>query len=557
MKTRFPSILHPALACLFAFLSPTAPAQDGIYADFATARGTFTARLDFERAPKAVAAFVGLATGEKNWLDPFGNVHAATPFYDGTLFHRVLPGLAIQGGGLPSPSDVWVPTNYGPATLAAPIDLPPLTTNLPPGVSTIRLGTATLAVTSAPAIPLTVMRAGEPLEFIQTNRTRVTAWMVSTSAGPTGTLVQSNLCLDTWLANATTQALATNLAVRFDLRLTNSEATPAPFTISGFHAWSATNVLARHSVATNFANAGFYFPDNVTNGLRHVPGTLSMARSLPNTDGSQFFVCVATNTAWDGNYTVFGHVVAGLDVVEAIASVPVDAGNNDRPLDDQVLERVTIRRVGAAAGAFDIHAQGLPRVDNVPLRLDFPTNGLDVTLDIPARSEILFRWNTDLARQGWGAWETNDLGYFTNALSAPLTLRTPVSRLFCHASSVTYPIPWTLPATHRGRTFVFRWTNTAPETAETLRFPSSWIQKGAWTRISGTNAASGEIFVGYDQWTRFPYSAAFSFWDSQFTHAYQLRMDPGATTGTFTGRLSPLLDSSTVYALSGTFTVSP
>ena len=43
-----------------------------------------------------------------------------------------------------------------------------------------------------------------------------------------------------------------------------------------------------------------------------------MARSLPNTDGSQFFVCVATNTAWDGNYTVFGQTLEGFDVISAL-----------------------------------------------------------------------------------------------------------------------------------------------------------------------------------------------------------------------------------------------
>lgn len=551
------SFLLPFFWALSLGLLASTAQEPGIYADFATSNGTFTARLDYEKAPMAVAAFVGLATGEKNWLDAFGNVRASTPFYDGTLFHRVLPGLAIQGGGVPSPYDAWAETNNGSETLSAPVELAPQVVEIQPGVTNILLGTATLSVTSKPAVPLTAERAGEPLEFIQTNYARVAAWLLSTSTGPGGTTVQSNLCLETWIPNATTQAITTNFAVNFTLRMTNSAETAAVFTNSGTYVWSVTNSLCKHRVATNFSNAGFYFPDNFTNGLVHVPGTLSMARSRPNTDGSQFFICVATNTAWDGNYTVFGHIVSGLDIVTGISSVPVDAADNDRPLSDIHLDRVTIRRVGADAEAFDIHAQGVPRVDNVPLHLDFSTNGLAVTLDIPAYSETMFRWNTDLARQGWGAWEPTDLGYFTNAFSAPLALASPPARLFVHASSVIYPIPWTTPETHRGRTFAFHWTNTVPETIEILQFPSEWYRKGAWTRTSGTNTHSGEIFIGYDQWTRLPYSAVFSFWDSQFTHSYELRLNPSANNGTFIGRISPLLDSSTIYSLAGTFTLSP
>ena len=551
--------LLPSIFLAFLFLLPaTVPAEEpGIYADFSTTRGDFTARLDYERAPMAVAAFVGLATGEKNWLDPFGNVHSSTPFYDGTLFHRVLPGIAIQGGGLPSPADAWSAANNGPETLAAPVELDPVSVEIPPGATNIiRLGTANLSFASEPAVPLTVMRAGEPLDFIQTNYARVEAWLLSSSVGPEGTIVQSNLCLDTWIPNASTQRLGTNVAATFTLSLTNSTENPMAFAISGSYAWSATNILYKHRVATNFANAGFYFLDNCTNGLSHVPGTLSMAHSLPNTDGSQFFVCVATNTAWDGNYTAFGHVVSGLDVVAALASVPVDASNNDRPVDDQVLRHVAIRRVGAAAEAFDIHAQGVPRVDNVPLQLDFSTNSLTVALDVPAHSETVFRWNNNLARQGWGAWETNGLGYFTNAFSLPMVLQNPVSRLFCHASSVTYPIPWATPVTHRGGTFVFRWTNTVPETLEVLRFSQYWYQQGAWMRISGTTTNTGNIFIGYDSWTRLPYSAVLSFMDTQFSHSYQLRIDPGTTNGPFIGRLSPH-DQSVIYTIVGSFSFSP
>lgn len=91
--------------------------EEGIFADFRTSMGEFTVRLDYERAPRAVASFVGLATGEKAWADPQGNIWNQ-PFYDGSIFHRVVKdaatnGIAIQGGGIISLS---VNTNTGVVT---------------------------------------------------------------------------------------------------------------------------------------------------------------------------------------------------------------------------------------------------------------------------------------------------------------------------------------------------------------------------------------------------------------------------------------------------------
>lgn len=77
----------------------TARAQsDGLYADFTTSLGSFTCSLDFTNAPKTVANFVGLASGQRAWLEvPTGRV-LKSPFYKGLTFHRVIPGFVIQGG---------------------------------------------------------------------------------------------------------------------------------------------------------------------------------------------------------------------------------------------------------------------------------------------------------------------------------------------------------------------------------------------------------------------------------------------------------------------------
>jgi peptidyl-prolyl cis-trans isomerase A (cyclophilin A) len=69
-----------------------------LYATFHTSEGEIGVRLFSKDAPKTVANFVGLATGEKEWTDPKTREKKHTPLYDGTIFHRVIPNFMIQGG---------------------------------------------------------------------------------------------------------------------------------------------------------------------------------------------------------------------------------------------------------------------------------------------------------------------------------------------------------------------------------------------------------------------------------------------------------------------------
>jgi peptidyl-prolyl cis-trans isomerase A (cyclophilin A) len=67
-------------------------------ATIVTNRGSFTAALMPDHAPKTVSNFVGLATGTKEWTDPRDGDTKTEPLYVGTTFHRVIDGFMIQGG---------------------------------------------------------------------------------------------------------------------------------------------------------------------------------------------------------------------------------------------------------------------------------------------------------------------------------------------------------------------------------------------------------------------------------------------------------------------------
>lgn len=94
------------------------------------------------------------------------------------------------------------------------------------------------------------------------------------------------------------------------------------------------------------------------NAHHHVKGVISMANSgTPNSAGSQFFIVQGNATFLDGKYTAFGHVTQGMDVLDAIAGVPVGpsammAGEQSKPLEWVTLKSVKIvaRSEVASAG---------------------------------------------------------------------------------------------------------------------------------------------------------------------------------------------------------------
>ena len=85
---------------------------------------------------------------------------------------------------------------------------------------------------------------------------------------------------------------------------------------------------------------GYTFDDEI-NEHKVVRGALAMANAGPNTNGSQFFIVTADKAPWlDGKHTVFGHVTAGMDAVDAIESEPT--GDRDRPLQPPTIESIEL-----------------------------------------------------------------------------------------------------------------------------------------------------------------------------------------------------------------------
>jgi peptidyl-prolyl cis-trans isomerase A (cyclophilin A) len=79
------------------FAPPAVPSGPTVVLD--TSMGRLTCQLFDQQAPIASANFIGLATGTKDWVDPDTQQrHHGVPFYNGTIFHRVIPGFMIQGG---------------------------------------------------------------------------------------------------------------------------------------------------------------------------------------------------------------------------------------------------------------------------------------------------------------------------------------------------------------------------------------------------------------------------------------------------------------------------
>ncbi len=109
----------------------------------------------------------------------------------------------------------------------------------------------------------------------------------------------------------------------------------------------APNSLREHAndtLAEFYDDVIGYDYDNSLQSYPFEPGVIAMANSGPNTNGSQFFVTVSGSDSsnLNGRHTVFGKVIEGMDVVDEIGNVLVDA--QDQPVDEIVIEDIVVLR---------------------------------------------------------------------------------------------------------------------------------------------------------------------------------------------------------------------
>ena len=89
---------------------------------------------------------------------------------------------------------------------------------------------------------------------------------------------------------------------------------------------------------TGRGGPGYQFRDETEGSGSYARGVVAMANAGPNTNGSQFFICLA-KVGLPHSYTIFGEVILGMEAVDAIAAIPT---RGEKPIQDAVINTVTI-----------------------------------------------------------------------------------------------------------------------------------------------------------------------------------------------------------------------
>ena len=203
----------------------------------------------------------------------------------------------------------------------------------------------------------------EQAEATQTvETTATTAAPPGTDQPATPTIVSARQAVRTQYTSPPTMALDSASKYAADFRTNHGNfkvelfTTQAPVTVNNFVFLAKQGYydgLTFHRVIESFmiqggdptgtggGNPGYQFQDEIVAGLVFdAPGKLAMANSGPDTNGSQFFITTVPTDWLNGRHTIFGTVIDGQSVVEAISRLPTAA--RDVPLEKVVIERIDI-----------------------------------------------------------------------------------------------------------------------------------------------------------------------------------------------------------------------
>jgi len=94
-----------------------------------------------------------------------------------------------------------------------------------------------------------------------------------------------------------------------------------------------------------YGGPGYYVKDEISKDLKHLKGTVALAKAADDQNGSQFYICLGRLNSLDGKYTIVGQVIKGMDVAQKIAQVKTD--RNDRPIENVKMKKVSMKEAGA------------------------------------------------------------------------------------------------------------------------------------------------------------------------------------------------------------------
>lgn len=259
---------------------------------------------------------------------------------------------------------------------------------------------------------------------------------------------------------------------------------------------------------------GYEFPDEMNVNLPATyrfdePYCLAMANSGPNTNGSQFFITASAIGGLEGKHTVFGKVVAGQGVVDAIVESPADA--SEKPLTPVIIQKISIRRVGKVAGNFQVSSMKLPTLTTPSFKRSpapEPPNTERFFFSQGSRSELLAYGSIDPLLLDWQKLDTRwqapgslNMRYFevTHPAGFPITGFRPVIARY-DTDAIT-------PASLRGWTLSFE----NAEGVYLFSFPDTGVMGYMFTPVGSVVSQTGTIRSSSLAFQPSPYHAIATF----------------------------------------------
>jgi cyclophilin family peptidyl-prolyl cis-trans isomerase len=230
-----------------------------------TSLGAIRVELFADEAPKTVANFLDLAEGRKAFTDPRTGMPAQRPYYDGLVFHRVIKGFMIQGGD-----------------------------------------------------PLGTGAGGPGYQFAD----EINAHLLGLDEAK----VMQGDGLNPLCGYMRDDFIRVEIQPKMKAHGISEKTPPDERQRAGTQVLQELKTL---TLTQFYTDLGYRYDETLPGAHKPVRGSLAMANSGPGTNGSQFFINLGDTPHLTGKHTVFGQVVAGLEVLDAIGAVAVGPG--DRP----------------------------------------------------------------------------------------------------------------------------------------------------------------------------------------------------------------------------------